>query len=501
MTRFFSVAGSVCVGALFAGSAALADVTAEQVWENWREQLSVYGQDGLTIGDQSSSRGELTISDLALSMSDGDTAIDALMSRLVFTENRDGTVTVTLPEEYPITITKVGQEDRYRIVLLLRMVGGEMTVSGDPEAMTYAMRADRYTLSVDEAIEAGEPMPLVVQINANNLSGNQAVTENGDLRDIAFDFTSDSVDILLDVQDGSDHIELSSLVTGLGLAGNATMPIDYDANNPEDIYSKGFAVDFRYTADSSGAIAAVTDYSGTTNITSSASDGLFAIAVDKDSLAVEAKTTGLAITLAGGQVPLPVDFSIGEYGFSLDMPMAKTDEPVGFSAGFNLTDLAINDMIWSMFDPAGLLPHDPATIQIGLTGTARLLFDLLDPAQTAMIARADAPGELHSLSLDNLRVSVAGAELTGGGSFDFDNADLQTFDGIPRPTGQVSLDVIGLNKLLDTIVAMGFVPEDEIMGARMMMGMFADVVGDDHLTSKFEVTEDGQVLANGQRIR
>jgi hypothetical protein len=35
----------------------------------------------------------------------------------------------------------------------------------------------------------------------------------------------------------------------------------------------------------------------------------------------------------------------------------------------------------------------------------------------------------------------------------------------------------------------------------MFLGMFATATGDDQMTSRLEVTEDGQVLANGQRIQ
>ena len=49
---------------------------------------------------------------------------------------------------------------------------------------------------------------------------------------------------------------------------------------------------------------------------------------------------------------------------------------------------------------------------------------------------------------------------------------------------------------------MGLVPEEQAMGARMMMGLFARPGdGEDTLVSTIEVQEDGSVLANGQRIR
>jgi len=36
---------------------------------------------------------------------------------------------------------------------------------------------------------------------------------------------------------------------------------------------------------------------------------------------------------------------------------------------------------------------------------------------------------------------------------------------------------------------------------RMMMGMFATPTGDDELTSKIEVNDEGHLIANGQRLQ
>jgi hypothetical protein len=101
-----------------------------------------------------------------------------------------------------------------------------------------------------------------------------------------------------------------------------------------------------------------------------------------------------------------------------------------------------------------------------------------------------------------LTLALAGARLTGGGDFTFDNDDLSTFPGMPKPTGALELELTGGNALLDTLVAMGLLPQEQAMGARMMLGMFARPGSSpDSLTSRIEVTEEGQVLANGQRLR
>jgi hypothetical protein len=54
---------------------------------------------------------------------------------------------------------------------------------------------------------------------------------------------------------------------------------------------------------------------------------------------------------------------------------------------------------------------------------------------------------------------------------------------------------------MDNLVAMGLLPEEQVMGARMMLGLFTVPTGDDQLTTTIEVNAEGQILANGQRLQ
>jgi len=112
------------------------------------------------------------------------------------------------------------------------------------------------------------------------------------------------------------------------------------------------------------------------------------------------------------------------------------------------------------------------------------------------------PGQLCALNVNSLILSAVGAELTGNGAFTFDNSDLTTFDGLPRPEGKLDLKLVGANVLIDKLVGMGLLPEDQAMGARMMMGLFARPGdGEDTLVSTIEVTPEGALMANGQRLQ
>ena len=88
------------------------------------------------------------------------------------------------------------------------------------------------------------------------------------------------------------------------------------------------------------------------------------------------------------------------------------------------------------------------------------------------------------------------------GAFTLDNSDLETFDGFPATDGAATVTLKGFDPLLDTLIAMGLVPEDQAGMARMMLGGFAQRDDEGTYTSDIEIDgETGQITANGQRIR
>ena len=112
-----------------------------------------------------------------------------------------------------------------------------------------------------------------------------------------------------------------------------------------------------------------------------------------------------------------------------------------------------------------------------------------------------APGLLNSLNLNQLSVKLAGAELTGAGAFTFDNSDMTTFPGTPLPTGKIDLKAVGLNALIDKLVAMGLVPKDQALQGRMVLAMFANTSAtSDEMTSTLEF-KDKHFFANGQQLQ
>ncbi|GGL53596.1 DUF2125 domain-containing protein [Wenxinia marina] len=499
---------TVSAAALAWAGAAAADVTAEQVWEMWQTNLDMYGEGMVTYDEPTMSGGSLTVPNLAIAMSTPDSSIEAPMGDLVFTENGDGTVDVAFPEEFTMTFSPgpaITETDR--AVVAVRVGDSTLTVSGTPEEMTFDISAPRYEIELEEVIVEGQPMQAEALLGFTNTTGTYTMRE-GDLREVDYDLSMDNVDILIDATapEGEEGaFFLSGQFSDLAFDASVAIPPDMDMNAPPEemamVFQQGLAMSGGYSFGSGTYMFNFSDGMESGEGTASVGSGELTASFDASALSYNTRVTDLALNISSSELPFPIELSAAEYGLGLSMPLESTDEPADFSASVNLTDVTVNDMIWSMIDPSGQLPHDPATIVIGLSGTARLLFDVLDPAQAEQMATADMPAELHSLTLDELNVSLVGAQLTGGGSFTFDNSDMTTFPGMPRPQGELGISLTGGNGLLDTLVEMGLVPQDAAMQGRMMMGMFATVTGDDQLETTVEVNDQGHLIVNGQRLQ
>ena len=83
------------------------------------------------------------------------------------------------------------------------------------------------------------------------------------------------------------------------------------------------------------------------------------------------------------------------------------------------------------------------------------------------------------------------------------NGELAVPEGgsIDAPVGSLSARYEGVNAVLDTLVSAGLVPQDQVMGIRMGLMMFARAEGEDVMVTDLEFREDGSIFANGQQVR
>ncbi len=489
--------------------AAQADLTAQDVWSDWRAYLMGTGY--TVTGTEAMAGSTLTVSDVMLSIDlpEDDGAMTLTMGALTFTENGDGTVSVGMPTQMPLRVTGTDGVDGvpFEVLVNYQQSAPTMTVSGDPADMTYTYTAASVGLTLESLSSDGVAVmsdDVRATLSLGNVMGTTRM-QVGDLRRYVQKFETGELayDIFFRDPEGSGSFTMTGAAAGLGLDGVSDIPGEMNTDNMSEMIKAGFGGTGTLTFGPGSSKVNFADSGDTFAYESASQGGSLSVGLTRDGLSYDLTQRGVAMSMMGSEIPLPIALTAAEMGFRLAFPTLASDEPQDFRVALKLADFTMSDLIWSIFDPAAQLPRDAATLDIDLTGRAKLLADIFDPAVAAQMETADVPpAELNALSINALTLRAVGAELSGNGSFIFDNSDLVSFDGIPRPEGVLNLRLVGGNGLLDKLVAMGLLPEAEAMGARMMMGLFAVPGAEpDTLNSKIEINDQGHILANGQRIQ
>lgn len=492
---------------ILATQPALAEVSASDVWNDWRGYLEGVGYE--LTATESMSGDVLTVADVKMSMKLAEEAgvVSLVLDSMTFTENGDGTVSIQIPEVMPIKIlaeSETGSPVSAQIDY--RQSGFTMIASGAPNDTKYDYAADTISIALANLNIEGQDVSsgdLKLNLAMSDVTGSTSM-KTGDIRSYAQNTSIGTLTYDLDASDpeGEGRGAFKGTLTNLKADGSGDLPLILDSSDVSAMFAAGFKFAGSFEYDSGNSEFSVQDpIDGDFNGTSSSEGGTLAVAMDGTSLRYDVSSRKLAVSVTPTQIPFELSAEVDETLFKLAMPMAKSEEEQDFGLAVTLGNFTMDDTLWNLFDPSGALPRDPATISFDLSGKARILADFMDPDVAAELEQAGAaPAELNSLSLKNLLISAAGATLTGMGDFTFDNT--QSFNGMPKPTGAVDLKLVGGNGLVDKLVMMGMLPEEQAMGARMMMGLFA-VPGDgeDTLNSKIEINDQGHILANGQRIQ
>ena len=237
MTKPFVLRMGGLGAALLCGSAASADVTAQQVWDNWKTQIDAYG-DGVSVGDETMSGDTLTIESLTMNMTEDGTTVAAELGPLTFTEQGDGTVRVGMPESYPMTF----EVDGNPVQVTLSNEGLDLVASGTPDAMAYDLSVDRYAITLDSLGPEFEEEAILNagMIGLNDIQGDYTVT-TGELTemDYTLDVGSAEVDVDLRERGGSGIIRVAAQMADLGLNADVAMPEAMDTEAPETMFAEG----------------------------------------------------------------------------------------------------------------------------------------------------------------------------------------------------------------------------------------------------------------------
>jgi hypothetical protein len=494
-------------GVTLLANIAAAEITTAQVWSDIEQQIKDAGY--LIAATKTVNGDALTISDLQIAQLIPDTTAQLMfdIGTMTLSAVSPNTVSIEIPQTYPIRVIQDdGSDEDFALDLMQYADDLRITATEAADDIAYSYTAN--TVGVElVSVQSPEFDPTTDSVSGSIEFKNITATAQGHgdasaSRDLSI--SADLLEIKVAAQSSGSEvfdIDLRAGVSGLTYAEKVSLPIGHSQSDMVAALRAGMtmtsaassdATAFKVTGTSEdGAFTAVFD-AGQSDATSS---------ISGETVYVQGNTNGLVLDLAIPDIPIPISGRMDQVSYAFDIPVSAKDTEQSFGIAMSLTGFGMSDAIWSLFDPNAYLSRDPVSASFEILGRGKLGLDVLDETSFLEDPIYGQDLELSSLTIKNMNIAGIGASVSAEGDFTFDNTDLDTYDGAPRPEGEGKVVLSGLNTLMSSLLDMGIIDSEQMFMARMMLGGFMTPTGEDELTSDFEFTPDGGFYANGQRLR
>lgn len=511
---------------ILAAAPVFADVTPAEVWESLQGYYSGMGYQ-VTTDSRDEAGSVLTLSGVTLaSPGEGAATMTVSIPKITLQQTGDAKVRTVIDGEVIADGTATSEDgEEAAFDMRLTMPGNEILSSGSAADMLHEVNYPQLVAAIRIGDQQGDTDKAPITLSINDLGGSYRVKQ-GDGQEWTYDTTAASADLKVALtpppaEDGGaaeDHVSADLRMEGLAATGSAKMPRD-QVNLAERLdlaLRAGMAMDGKVsTGPITGAVAfSGTDSEGqqqTGNATFSSEGGEITLGMSEAGLSYHGAAKAMKVEMTTNSLPFPISYAIDSASGGLDFPVTASENPQPFKLRYALAGLVLADDIWNLFDPTSQLPRDPASLTLDLQGQTLVKQDLLDPAFSQQMEdmaqqQADPAAEGTDMPVPFQPLSVKVNKLAFDGigvTADLSSNDMTLPEGSETPVGTVKGSFTGVNALLDKLVAMGVVPQDQVMGARMMIAMFARPAegNPDELQTELEFRKDGSVFANGQQVK
>ncbi|MBW6416148.1 hypothetical protein [Celeribacter sp. PS-C1] len=498
------------------GTPALADITPEEAWEAYRGQMAQMGME--PTAEVTREGDTLVVRNMVygLEMDLGETSVTTTTTapEIRFQEQNGGTVAVRFVEPLnSISVTPVGpgfdgaaETDMIETRSTMTIDGITM-VSGTPESLMFTLENNAVT-SKSEAVVIDD---MVIQPGLSvamiGIGGTYTIVEGEDGLSSEMDLNANTLTYDFDPMDTEtgDKVEMGFAANDMKMTGSFTLPegenVDFmqtllgDSSMDVTIEMAGSTYSMAIVSETPGGGMTIDATTGSTTLDMTLNDG----AVGYDSKAADLNVIAAGAQIPGGQA----NVSLQQYNAALLFPLAASEEMQPFELRLGLEGLVLPEIAWMIADPTGQLPHDPASLRIALDGTLENGIDLFDVAALTAMEESGAkmPFKVETLNIPEIFLDLAGATIRGEGAGHFLDQEPAVPGGLPPFAGKLSLNMVGVTDLITKLSSAGIMPPEQAMSAQMMLGLFArpgETAGE--LVSEIEMTEDGQIIANGQPL-
>ena len=522
------------LAALLAGGPALAAPEAADVWADIRDGLAAQGYE-IAVADESIGDDAVRARGLVLTQETRGEALDERGRTVPSTTRIEMTlpevelaerpgqedVALRLPAEVPIRIVTTAEgADPVTVAGRLRTEALEMSVAEAPGGLRYAYAAEAAVLLFDEIEgEAGGDLAIEARLeglDGQTLTGAEAGARTGTQSQradrLTLEVTFDDADPM-----GAGAFDVAFAMADIAATGRTVTPDGADLSAPAAVVRGGGALEGSIVYGATRLEAALSGPGGQFDATTSSDGGEMRVSLGEAGIAYALSTTGSRVSLRGGMLPVPeLSYAIESTAVDLSFPLVAGEAAQPFALAVALTRLALDDGLWSLFDPGAVLPRDPASLDLSVTGTAVVPEDLIAPPAEDTGAGPEAapdaepgagpdagpePPSLATIEVERLSLDVAGARLDASGAFEAAEDGEAAVPGLPPLAGTLQVDLTGAEALLDGLVAMGLLPQEQAAFARGMLGFVARPTGADAYATEIELGADGSVTAGGMALR
>jgi len=483
----------ILLPALALPQTALADITAAELWADW--QTAAAAQGATVNAENVTETGDgLKITGIRSEYSDETAgAIFVITTPEVVMSNKlNGSVVLRIPQGQQVEITETDISPD-RLVLGLDSSSLTITASGTSAETDYEWNAPELAITLLEAESETAPGDLEFSFVLTDLEGELSGYDgqvNGPIEAL---FKAAETRWTVGMTDP----ELGQLFRTDARQDNVLIEIETAGLDAEGLPEDDGKIEFSFASASGNATN-----SRDGQVISETEHGEASVELNMTATraSYEAGAQDLEVKLDDSSLPIrPLEVSLDKFSLNLDAPIAEADAAQDFDLSVNVSELALSDDTWAAFDPQAALPRGPLALELELDGEALVGQAAKVPGLPAEATPGFAPTKLN---VEALELKMAGAEAQANGAFTMPTpAEMAAGNAPPQPVGTLDVTLNGIPELLEKLSQSGLVPAQQLMGAQMMLGMFANQQADGSMTTQVESKPDGSLFVNGNRLR
>ncbi|GHA47121.1 hypothetical protein GCM10008927_09870 [Amylibacter ulvae] len=440
-----------------------------------------------SIGNKDDARGHTQWDDIILKTEDGDAEISIPWVRV--DKKLLGGHVLTIAPETTMAFEVPDADDAPKVEMTMTHTGMETNVSGEEGARSFETTFDNVAIkSTSESMFTIDATMTDGKTNTTIMGGDDPRSK-GD-----FSFADLTLNYGFTIEDQKTEAFSSTK----DLSGDFNMPIfgDFAGDNPFAGFDASKEVLINYRTGEIVSKSSATSPMGPINfeVNANSSDMKLSLLDNIANMTSNGSDIDYKFESVGLGMP-PMDLSIAGMVSEIQIPIENMDDAKPAKIKMVLSEMALSDTIWGMFDPTAKLPRDNIDLNIDAQGDMRWTKTIADVS--ADPANPEPPVQMDNLQVNALNLNAAGAKLVTTGALLFHNMQFP-----PQVEGSMNVDLQGAQALLKKLTEIGLVPAQNAMMIQGMSAMFfRPGGGDDHLISEIKLSKDGGITANGMPIK